>query len=72
MRNPTIVLNSLSFLPNVLPILSEFTMVNGFLDNDRSGRRALEKLRKEGLTVRDCSNYYPASKDFNEYLMRGG
>ncbi|MVM29304.1 hypothetical protein GO755_04610 [Spirosoma sp. HMF4905] len=69
LKNPTIVLNSLSFINNALPILSEYAMVNAFLDNDKSGKIALERLKKEGLNVRDCSHYYPNSKDFNEHLM---
>lgn len=69
LRNPTIVLNSLSFVNNALPMLSEYGTVNAFLDNDKSGKLALERLKKEGLNVRDCSHYYPNSKDFNEHLM---
>ena len=38
-------------------------------NNDRAGKQALEEFEKEELTVRDFSQYYPNSKDFNEYLM---
>lgn len=69
LRNPTVILNSLSFLNNVLPILSKFSLINAFLDNDDSGKRALERLKTESLNVQDCSHYYHGSKDFNEYLM---
>ncbi|QMW07095.1 toprim domain-containing protein [Spirosoma foliorum] len=69
LNNPTIVLNSLSFVNTSLPILSEYATVNAFLDNDKSGKLALERLKKEGLNVRDCSHYYPNSKDFNDHLM---
>jgi DNA primase len=69
LKNSTVVLNSLSFLNEALPILSKFDTVNAFLDNDKAGKRALERLEQECMNVRDCSDYYPNNKDFNEYLM---
>ncbi len=69
LNNPTIVLNSLSFVNEALPMLAEYPVVNAFLDNDKAGKRTLERLSKEGLNVKDCSHYYPDSKDFNDYLM---
>jgi hypothetical protein len=70
LNNATIVLNSLSFMDNVLPIISEYATVNAFLDNDKAGKLAVERLKKEGLNVQDCSHYYTNSKDFNEHLIR--
>jgi hypothetical protein len=69
LNNPSIILNSLSFLADALPILTKYATVNAFLDNDKSGKNALERLRKEGLNVRDCAHYYANNKDFNEFLM---
>lgn len=69
LNNPTVVLNSLSFINDVLPILSKYGTVNTFLDNDKSGKRALERLRKEEISIRDCSYYYSSNKDFNEFLV---
>ncbi|AUD05557.1 toprim domain-containing protein [Spirosoma pollinicola] len=69
LKNSTIVLNSLSFVKDALPLLASHKTVNAFLDNDKAGKQALEQLGKEKLTVQDCSHYYPNSKDFNEYLI---
>jgi len=70
LKNSTIVLNSLSFIKDALPFLVSHNTVNAFLDNDKAGKRALERLANEELKVRDCSNCYPNSKDFNEYLTK--
>jgi len=69
LKNSTIILNSLSFIKNTLPLLASHKSVNAFMDNDKAGRRALEQLVKEDLIVQDCSCYYPNSKDFNECLI---
>lgn len=69
LKNSTIILNSLSFIKDALPLLASHKIVNAFLDNDKAGKRALEQLGKEELTVKDCSQYYPNSKDFNECLV---
>lgn len=69
LKNSTIVLNSLSFIREVLPLLATRKIVNAFLDNDKAGKRALEQLGNEELIVRDCSHHYLNNKDFNEYLV---
>ena len=69
LKNPTIILNSLSFLNEALPIVSRYQTVNAFLDNDKAGKGALSRLVSECTTVRDCSHYYPNSKDFNDFLI---
>ncbi|CAN5185088.1 toprim domain-containing protein [soil metagenome] len=69
LNNPTVILNSLSVINDVIPTLSRYKTVNTFLDNDKSGKRALERLSKEGLNIIDCSHYYPSHKDFNEFLV---
>ncbi|GAB3027517.1 toprim domain-containing protein [Spirosoma pulveris] len=69
LKNSNLVLNSLSFIKEALPVLSGSLTINAFLDNDRGGKRALEHLIDLGLTVRDCSGYYLEYKDFNEYLV---
>ncbi|MEZ0612471.1 toprim domain-containing protein [Fibrella sp. WM1] len=70
LRNPTIVLNSLSFLQEVVPTLTTYRQVNVFFDNDTSGKRALGHLQTESIAASDCSVYYPACKDYNEYHIR--
>lgn len=69
LKNSSIVLNSLSFIKDALPVLASYKIVNAFFDNDKAGKGALERLEKEVVTVQDCSYYYPNSKDFNEYLI---
>ncbi len=68
LKNPTIILNSVSFLKDALPVIQKYATVNAFLDNDKAGRQGIERLREAGLIVQDCSHYYQGSKDFNEYL----
>lgn len=69
LKNSTLILNSLSFLTDIVPTLSQYDTVNVFLDNDTAGKKALERLRTIILNVRDCSYYYAGYKDFNEYLQ---
>lgn len=68
LKNPTIILNSLSFLKDVLPMIQKCANVNAFLDNDKAGKQGVERIKEAGVNVRDCSHYYQGSKDFNEYL----
>ncbi|MBD2751389.1 toprim domain-containing protein [Spirosoma validum] len=68
LSNPTIILNSLSFVNDALLILSKYVTINAFLDNDKAGKRELERLVKGGINVWDCSHYYPNTKDFNEHI----
>ncbi|NID13366.1 toprim domain-containing protein [Fibrivirga algicola] len=69
LKNTTYILNSLSLLNEVLPIITEYDKLNVFFDNDKAGKNALNKLEKLGLAVQDCSTYYPNSKDFNDHLI---
>ena len=68
--NDTIVLNSVSNLGKALTPLSDYSVINCYLDNDDAGRAALAKLRKEfGDRVTDKSTLYPDHKDLNDYLV---
>lgn len=68
-RFSTIVLNSTANLGQSLARLREATQINCFLDTDKAGRAAIERLvRKEILPVVDCSTVYAGHKDFNELL----
>lgn len=69
MHNTTIVLNSVSHLNHALPALKNAHTVFSFLDNDSAGRKALDRLRKEGVNVIDRSKLYAPHKDFNEFLQ---
>jgi hypothetical protein len=66
----TIVLNSLSFLKKIGPLLSEVEHVNLYLDNDQAGRAATNEIRAQINSVKDWAPIiYPGYKDFNEFLM---
>ena len=68
--NTSIVLNSLSFLPDVIPMLVKYEKINLYLDNDPAGVEAVEKIRSlHPCTVDKSKIIYPLHKDFNEYLI---
>jgi len=67
--NTTIVLNSLSFLPDVIPMLANYEKINLYLDNDPAGEEAAERIRSlHPGTVNKAKILYPGYKDFNEWL----
>lgn len=61
-----LILNSLSFLHKQIPKMKERTTFL-FLDNDGAGRFAKSTLA-EKVSFIDCSEFYSAYKDVNEYL----
>lgn len=66
----TIVLNSVSNVAKALTPLSEYAVINCYLDNDPAGRATLARLQREiGDRVLDKSALYPDHKDLNEYLV---
>jgi len=66
----TIVLNSLSFLPQILPSLPEYRSVDLFLDNDHAGNEAYYRIKHTSANIRDKGSLiYAKHKDFNEFLM---
>jgi hypothetical protein len=66
-----IILNSTSNLNKTLPTISQYAKIYAYLDNDDSGRKALEKLKQVGKTVIDQSEIYQGYNDFNEFLIVG-
>lgn len=66
-----IVLNSISNLDAILNNLTEYEKINLYLDNDRTGTQAANKIKKVHTRVNDYSKIiYPDQKDFNELLMQ--
>lgn len=63
-----VVLNSVTNLEKAVPFLSKHKLINAFLDNDKGGKQALEKLQKLNLPVVDISKRYAEFKDVNDYL----
>lgn len=62
-----IVLNSTVNLPKIKQKLSNYKIIQAFLDNDEGGRRALNYLISNCEKVIDQSVHYKNFKDLNEY-----
>ena len=65
----SIILNSLTLLPRLIPSLHPYPMIECFLDNDEAGDRATKQLIDAGLPVKDIRACYAPYKDINEYLI---
>ena len=65
----SIMLNSLTLLPKLIPTLHPYPMIESFLDNDEAGDRATKQLFDAGLPVKDMRACYAPYKDINEYLI---
>lgn len=65
-----VILNSTSNLSRALPLLQSFDRIDTYLDRDEAGRKALDRLQREGIALVDRSDVYAPRKDFNEYLIR--
>lgn len=65
----SIVLNSLALLPKVIPLVTSYTSIECFLDNDEAGRKAFDQLKHSHPHVIDGSVRYQAHKDLNEWLV---
>ena len=64
-----IVLNSTSNLSKAIRPLGGYGHIHCFLDNDKAGMEAVQKLREEyGLRVRDASHIYGDYNDLNDFL----
>lgn len=63
-----VVLNSINNLDKAISFLSKHTKINTFLDNDKSGKQTVEKLKKMNLPIIDYSKKYADYKDVNDYL----
>ena len=65
----SIMLNSLTLLPKLIPSLHPYPIVESLLDNDEAGDRATKQLFGAGLPVKDMRACYAPYKDINEYLI---
>ena len=63
------VLNSVHNLQRAETFLQSHQTIHCFLDNDESGKRTLEAVRKLGRETIDQSSFYRNHKDLNEYLQ---
>ena len=64
----SIIINSLTLLPKLIPSLHPYPIIESLLDNDESGDRATKQLIGAGLPVKDMRACYAPYKDINEYL----
>ena len=67
-QDDSIILNSLTLLPKLIPTLHPFPIIESLLDNDEAGDRATKQLFDAGLPVKDMRACYAPYKDINEYL----
>ena len=65
----SIILNSLTLLPKLIPTLHPYPIIESLLDNDEAGDRATKQLIDAGLPVKDMRACYAPYKDINEYLI---
>jgi len=62
-----IVLNSLSFLPQVLAFLPKDAFIYSYLDNDTAGDKATQTI-KDGFNMEDMRSIYEGYNDLNDYI----
>ena len=66
----SMILNSLTLLPKLIPSLHPYPIIESLLDNDEAGDRATKQLFDAGLPVKDMRACYTPYKDVNEYLVQ--
>ena len=69
-QDDSIILNSLTLLPKLIPTLHPYPIIESLLDNDEAGDRATKQLIDAGLPVKDMRACYTPYKDVNEYLVQ--
>jgi hypothetical protein len=65
------VLNSIAFIKNIESHISNYKIVDLYLDNDLAGQNATLYLTKKYSHVNDQSDGYKNYKDLNAYLCNG-
>ena len=68
-QDDSIILNSLTLLPKLIPSLHPYPIIESLLDNDEAGDQATKQLFDAGLPVKDMRACYAPYKDINEYLI---
>ena len=64
-----VVLNSVHNIKHAEQFLQKQQTIHCFLDNDNSGKRTLETVKRLGVETIDHSEFYRNYKDINEYLI---
>ena len=68
-QDDSIILNSLTLLPKLIPTLHPYPIIESLLDHDEAGDQATKQLIDAGLPVKDTRACYAPYKDINEYLI---
>ena len=68
-KNTTIILNSLTNLPQAFERLKDVEIIHCFLDNDKAGHSAFKRLKAMFPKAVDNSYKYQGFKDFNEFWV---
>lgn len=67
------ILNSTALIDRAKDFLSRHPKVHSFMDNDTSGRNALEKMKilvpRGTIVMNESANLYSKHNDFNEFLQ---
>ncbi|WP_424492390.1 toprim domain-containing protein [Salinimicrobium sp. GXAS 041] len=69
-RADLLILNSLSFIPEVLPLFAHYKTVTLYLDRDLSGIEATGNILRIYPQYQDGSSLYEGYKDLNEMLVK--
>ena len=67
-----IVLNSLSFIESIKPVIPQYKLIKLFLDRDAKGQSCTGELISLSNTITDESHLYHRHKDLNDWLMHFG
>ncbi|MBO4821530.1 MAG: toprim domain-containing protein [Prevotella sp.] len=68
-----VVLNSVSNLRKAIPVLADYGSILTFLDNDKAGQDAHQRIATEyGDKVQNMSLFFPDFKDVNDFLCKSG
>jgi len=66
------ILNSLSLIEKLKPVLEEYASIHLFLDNDKAGQNCSRILSSSDTKYKDESRLYQHYKDLNEWLVSMG
>ena len=64
-----IVLNSVSLIGRSIELLNQYQDVYQYLNHDKAGYSAAEKLKEAGIQTIDASGFYQQHNDINAFLL---
>jgi len=64
-----LVLNSIAMIKSAIDILTPYSEINLFLDNDESGRNCTNMILRSFPYAKDFSHLYSNHKDLNQHLV---